>query len=86
MTKIYLIQYNDENSTFENKIKSIGSWIKYFDDNWIVETNLSAKELYEKISIGNENKSIFIIELDKNNYWGRMNTKLWDYLKSKKKN
>jgi len=85
MNKIYLIQYNEDNAAFENKLKSLGSWIKYFDDNWIVETTFSAKEVYEKISLGNENKSIFIIELDKNNYWGRMNSKVWEYLKNRKK-
>lgn len=87
MKKIYLIQFKSSDSlAFESKVKAIGSWVKYFDDNWIVETTLSAKEIYDKISVGNEDKSIFIIQLDASNYWGRMNSKLWDYLKPRKKN
>lgn len=86
MKRLYLIQSKIiENPTFDTRVKSIGSWIKYFDNNWIVETTLSANEIYSKLSVGFENDTIFIIELNKTNYWGRMNTKVWDYLKEKKK-
>lgn len=86
MKKIYLIQFKSSDSlAFESKVKSIGSWVKYFDDNWIVETTLSSKEIYDKISVGNEDKSIFIIQIDSSNYWGRMNSKLWDYLKPRRR-
>ena len=86
MKKVYLIQFNSSDSlAFESKVKALGSWIKYFDDNWIVETTLSAKEIYDKLIVGNDDKSIFIIQLDTSNYWGRMNSKLWDYLKPRRK-
>lgn len=85
MKKIYLIQSKvQENQTFENRIKSLGSWIKYFDTNWIIESELSSSEIYKKLSIGFENESMFIIELDKSNFFGRMNTKVWDYLQLRK--
>ena len=85
MKKLYLIQYRNHNVTLEQKIKSIGSWIKYLSDNYIVESELSAKEIYENISFKDDKNSLFIIELKGDNYYGRMNTKLWDYLKDKKK-
>lgn len=86
MKKIYLIQYNIADSeAFENRLKKLGSWVKYFTDNWIVESELSAKEIYKHLSVGYEEKSILVIEVDTNNYYGRMNTKLWDYLKPKRK-
>ena len=86
MKKIYLIQSKIlANEIFDSRIKSIGTWVKYFDNNWIVETHLTATEIYSKLSVGFENEHIFIIELDKKNYWGRMNTKVWDYLKEAKK-
>jgi hypothetical protein len=86
MKKVYLIQYNiSDNSIFENRVKSLGDWVKYFSDNWIVSSELTSKEIYEKITEGYENKSILIIELPTTNYYGRMNTKVWDFLKSNKK-
>ena len=85
MKKIYLIQSKiSDNQAFDTRIKSIGTWIKYFDNNWMIESTLSAKEIYAKLSIGFENENIFIIELYKTNYWGRMNSKIWDYLKERK--
>ena len=86
MKKIYLIQFkNSDAFVFESKVKTLGIWVKYFDDTWIVESSLTAKEIYDKLSVGNSDKSIFIIQLDLSNYWGRMNSKLWDYLKLRRK-
>ncbi len=84
MKKIYIIQHNIEAETFNNRIKALGVWTKYFSDNWLIESELSAKEIYNKISEGYENESIFIVEFDPNNYWGRMNTKVWDFIKNHK--
>ncbi len=86
MKKVYLIQYNiSDNSIFENRVKSLGDWVKYFSDNWIVTSELTAKEIYEKITEGYESKSILVMELPTSNYYGRMNTKVWDFLKSNRK-
>lgn len=86
MKKTYLIQYNiAEEDNFNLRIKSLGNWTKYFNDNWLVESELSAKEIYEKLSKDFEDKSIFVLEVNITNYWGRMNTKLWDFLKTQKK-
>jgi hypothetical protein len=86
MKKLYLIQFKSSDTlAFESKVKELGSWIKYFGDNWIVETTLSSKEIYEKLTVGNKDKSIFIIQLDTSNYYGRMNTKLWEYLNPRRK-
>jgi hypothetical protein len=86
MKKTYLIQTNiKENEAFNDRIKSLGTWLKYFSDNWLIESTLSAKEIYAKLSSGHEKDNIFIIEIKTENYWGRMNTKLWEYLKERKK-
>lgn len=85
MKKIYLIQVGVSISgVLDNRIKSLGTWIKYFDNNWIIESKLSSKEIYTLLSNGYENDNIFIIELSKTNYWGRMNTKVWEYFKERK--
>ena len=86
MKKTYLIQTSiKENEAFNERIKSLGTWLKYFSDNWIIESTLSAQEIYNKLSVGHDKDSIFVIELNVNNYWGRMNTKVWDYLKERNK-
>ena len=85
MKKVYLVQYNTtDSSILETRLKSFGDWVKYFSDNWIIASESSAKEIYDKLTEGNENKSILIIELDTKNYYGRMNTKIWDFLKKHK--
>lgn len=84
MNRIYLIQYNiSEDSVIVNRIKSLGSWIQYFGKSWLVKSELSAKAIYEKLSVDYEKESFFIMELT-SNYWGRMNTKVWDWLKENK--
>jgi hypothetical protein len=86
MKKVYLIQYSLDNSeAFESRLKKLGSWVKYFSDNWIIESELSAEEIYKKLSAGYEEQNILIMEIDSNNYYGRMNTKLWEYLKPRRK-
>lgn len=86
MKKIYLIQSSiKDNEAFTDRIKSLGSWLKYFSANWVVESSLNAHQIYDKLSSGYEKDSIFVIELDKTNYWGRMNTKVWDYFKERER-
>jgi hypothetical protein len=86
MKKVYLIQYNiSDNLIFESRVKSLGDWVKYFSDNWLVASELSALEISEKLTEGYENKSILVIELSTSNYYGRMNTKVWEFLKTHKK-
>jgi hypothetical protein len=86
MQKIYLIQYKVPNEiSMESRIKSVATnWFKYFENNWLIVSTLSSKELYEKISIGFDENSILIIEVNAKNYYGRMNTKVWDWLKQRK--
>jgi hypothetical protein len=85
MKKLYLIQYRNHSVSIEEKIKSLGSWIKYFSDNWIVESELSSKDIYEKLSFENDKNSLLIIELKGDNFYGRMNPKVWEYLKKRNK-
>lgn len=86
MKKVYLIQYKTaDNQIFESKIKLFDERVSYFTDNWIVSSELSAKEIYEKITEGNENKSIIVIEISTENFYGRMDPKIWNFLKAHKK-
>ena len=86
MKKVYLIQYKTaDNQIFESKIKLFDERVSYFADNWMVSSELSAKEIYEKITEGNENKSIIVIEISTENFYGRMDPKIWNFLKAHKR-
>ncbi|CEN46484.1 hypothetical protein ACI760_08030 [Capnocytophaga canimorsus] len=85
MKKLYLIQCNlSDDPFFENRIKNLGNWVKYFKNNFIVSSSLNPQQIYNNLAEGYENASIFIIELNVNNYYGRMNTKVWEFLKKNK--
>ena len=86
MKKQYLIQYKiTTDDIVANRIKAItSSWIKYFDNSWLIESTLTPKEIYERISLSSDEFSVIIIEVNKTSYYGRMNTKVWDWLKQKR--
>lgn len=89
MKKIILIIYDPsiDNDILRDRIKSLGSNYSFWNNHWFVATTYTTKEVYEKISINEfEIASILIIEMSKNNlnYYGRMNTSLWEWLKKNK--
>lgn len=81
MKKIYLIQYNSPNEIIEKRLKSLGDWVKYFSDNWLVSSEKNSEEIYELLTDGLDKQSIIIIEIKPTNYYGRMNVKVWDFMK-----
>ena len=85
MKKTYLIQYSAPNATqMEERIKSVGTaWLKYLGDNFLIESTKTAKEIYTEISVGFEDDHIMIIEVNAKQYYGRMHTKVWDWLEGK---
>jgi succinyl-CoA synthetase beta subunit len=81
MKRLYLIQYKVKEATkISERIKSLGGWMHYFEGSWIIESTLTAKEIYEKISIDYEKEWILIMELNKGNYWGVMPKEAWEWL------
>lgn len=88
MKKIILVIYDLslDSDILRDRIKSLGSNYTFWGNHWFVETSLTTKEVYEKLST-NEFKttSILVVELSKNSsyYYGRMNTSLWDWFKDK---
>lgn len=87
MKKILII-YDPSISNIDilhDRIKSLGRNYVFWNNHWLVETNLTAKEVYNKISVNEfKNNSFFVVEIsDKisEGYWGVMNESLWDWLK-----
>lgn len=88
MKRILLIIYDKstDSQILCDRIKSLGPNYQFWDNHWFVETQLDAKKAYEQISANEyEQTSIIVMELSKGqiNYYGRMNTSLWDWLKDR---
>lgn len=83
MKKIYIIIVSSEldNEKIRERIKMIGSNYIFWDNHWLVSSSESAKDIYHKLSADEFNlASIFVAEINTTNYFGRMNTTLWDWL------
>ena len=88
MKKIILVIYDPaiDNDILEDRIKSLGPNYTFWGNHWFIETTFTTKDVYEKLSSNEfEEVSILVVELSKNtlNYYGRMNTSLWDWLKNR---
>lgn len=58
--------------------------MNFFPKNWIIESELTAEDIYKKISVDYEKERILIMELSKTNYYGVMPKTAWDWIKDKK--
>jgi hypothetical protein len=87
MKKTYLIQYSASNTLqIEARIKSVSTaWLKYLGENFLIETTKTPKEIYAEISLGFEDNSIMIVEINAKQYYGRMDPKVWEWLKGRSK-
>lgn len=82
MRKIYIIIISPElnNEKFIERIKMLGSNYIFWNNHWLVSSTESSKEIYQKLSADEFNRaSIFVSEININNYFGRMNTTLWEW-------
>ena len=85
---IYLITY-DLNKPGQNykglydaiKNASDGSWMHYLDSTWIIRTNLSTKQVCDRIKPCVDNSDNFLVVEIKENYYGWLPNEAWDYFK-----
>ena len=84
MNNLYLIQYDlkSEDKIVE-RIKLLGSWMKYFQQGMIIHTSLNAQQIYERLETEFKNTRILVIKIDKSEYYGWMPTEAWDWLRDK---
>lgn len=88
MKKIILVIYDPslDSDILRDRIKSLGPNYTFWGNHWFVETSYTTKQVYEKISANEfQTNAILVIEMSKEayNYYGRMNTSLWDWLKTR---
>lgn len=71
-----------DSDILRDRIKNIGPNYSFWDNHWIVKSNLTAKEIYEKISVDEfESTRISIFEIT-SNYYGRMISSIWEWLRN----
>lgn len=85
----YLITYDLKNKSIKNyeslyiAIKTIGTWWHYLDSTWILKTNLTSKQIYEKLASNLlTNDHILIVKIESNDKWGWLPADAWTWLNS----
>ena len=87
MKSIYLISFNEkvQGEVISNKIKALGSWLSYFDNQWLVETEKTEKEIYQLLQTKGSEFRILIMKIDILNSWGWMPKDAWVWLDTRTK-
>lgn len=85
MKKVFLINYKvDNDSIVKDRIKSLGPWLNYFPNSWLVESDLSAKQIYEKLSDGYQDERFLIVKIDTKEKWGYLPKSAWEWFSNRK--
>ncbi len=83
---VYLVSYdlNKNSKDYEglyNVLKVNQAWWHYLENTWLVVSSLDKMSFYNQIKPHiDEDDSLFIIELEGNNYTGWLPQKAWDWL------
>lgn len=61
-------------------IKALGTWWHYLDSTWLVDTTLSAKEVWDRLgSHVDQNDAVLVIGVTRN-YSGWLPQRAWDWI------
>lgn len=88
MKNILLIIFDPllDSRILQDRIRTLGPSFIFWGNHCFVETELDPKQVYERISVDQyASSSMIAIKMSKEhiNYYGRMNTDLWDWLKAR---
>lgn len=85
MNKIYYISYDNQffNKSIENNIKQMGAWFNFFNNQWLLETNLDPKDIYNRLQNHQNPIRILVIEISIKSAWGWMPNDAWNWINSK---
>jgi hypothetical protein len=86
---VYLISYdlNKKDKNYDGVFQAIKdssvagtTWWHYLDSTWIIKSNISVQQVYDKIKPETDDNDNFIIIEVINNKQGWLPQKAWDYL------
>ena len=84
---VFMIIYdpNIESDVLVNRIKALGDSYVFFNNHWLVRSDLTAMDIYYAIaSNGYEKSSILVVKIEnlqEKGYWGVMNKTIWEWLR-----
>ena len=82
----YNLNYNDNYELLEKELKSYKKWWHYLDRTWIIISEETPKEIWDRIENKiNKNNNLLIIEIKKNSE-GWLPQKAWDWIKKNVEN
>lgn len=67
----------------QTAIKSCGSWWHYLGSTWLVHTNLTAGQIYQRLAPHiDTNDNVLVIQVG-NDYQGWLQQEAWDWIKQR---
>lgn len=90
MKKAYIVtydlDYNENCELLEEELKKYRKWWHYLDRTWIIVSEETPKEIWDRIKNKiNQHNNLLIIEV-KNNSEGWLSTEAWDWIKKNVEN
>lgn len=88
---IYLISYDlrkpgRDYASLHNAIKSAPTWWHYIESTWIIKTEQSIEDWYNKIRTTTDgNDSFIIVDITKQNRQGWLPQKAWEWIRENEK-
>lgn len=81
--KVYYISHDKQvfNKSIGVKIKKMGAWFNFFDNQWLLQSTLSDKEIYNRLQNPQKLIRILILEITIKSSWGWMPQDAWNWLK-----
>jgi hypothetical protein len=65
------------------EIKKAGTWWHHLDSTWLIETQSSPQQWYERLAPHiDRNDFLFVIEVERN-YWGQLPQEAWEWLRGR---
>ena len=87
MPKKYLITYSLKNPNwnytgFLSALQNIGPWWHYLDTTWLIKSDLTSQQIYQKLGPGllSINDFILVIEIVPGNRFGWLPKDAWDWI------
>ncbi len=91
MSKMKLVTYDlntpgQDYRVIHEAIKSLGEWCKPMESTWLINTNLSANQISERLrQCLDQNDRLLIVEIDPSTANGWLSKDVWEWIQTRAK-